>query len=185
MSDSPRSLRLSSDHVVSGAAIFVSLCTLVVLLYEARIMREQQRAAVWPYVEVGMGFSDDGFHVRTYNQGIGPARIQSMEVRVDGEPVQTWTEMFDSLGVETSGYSQDRTNGRVIPGQTQLASLQATGDSISAPVYDAYLNEGRLTFALCYCSVYDDCWQLETRALDEERERVDDCTPDPATEFDL
>jgi hypothetical protein len=183
MPDSTVSRR--TDFIVSGAAIFVSLCTLVVLLYEARIMREQQRAAVWPYVEIGMGFSDDGFAVRTYNQGIGPARIRSMEVRVDGEPVQTWRDMLDALGVETSGFSQDRTNGRVLPGQSELASLQAAGDGISAPVYEAYLNGNRLTFALCYCSVYDDCWQLETRGLDEERERVDACASDPAAEFDL
>ncbi len=35
-----------TDLIVSGAAIFISLCTLVVLLYEAHVMREQQRAAV-------------------------------------------------------------------------------------------------------------------------------------------
>lgn len=42
-------------------------------------MREQQRAAVWPYVEIGMGFNPGrGFTVRTYDQDIDPACIRSM-----------------------------------------------------------------------------------------------------------
>ena len=185
MTDSKPSRPLTSEHIVSGAAIFVSLCTLIVLLYEARIMREQQRAAVWPYVEIGMGFSDDGFAVRTYNQGVGPARIQSMQIHVDGEPVPTWKAMFQALGVADSTWSHDKTNGRVLPGQSTLTSLLAPGDARASEVYAAYLEAERLTLALCYCSVYDDCWRVEVRGLDEKRGRVDTCESGPSAEFDL
>ncbi len=34
-------------------------------------MREQHRASVWPYVEIGVGFTGQGFHITTSNQGIG------------------------------------------------------------------------------------------------------------------
>jgi hypothetical protein len=177
--------RFSPDLIVSGAAIFISLCTLAVLLYEAKVMREQQRAAVWPYVEIGAGFGAQGFHIMTSNQGIGPARIQAMQVRVDGEPVSTWTAMFQALGVSDSTWSQDKTNGRVLPGQSTLPSLQAPGGDRARAVYAAYLEDERIALSLCYCSVYDDCWRVEVQGLHEERERVDACEIDAATEFEL
>ena len=174
-----------TDLIVSGAAIFISLCTLVVLLYEARIMREQQRAAVWPYVEIGMGFGNRGFAVRTTNQGVGPARIQAMEVRVDGEPMRTWDEMLDTLGIETTSSSEDRTNGRVLPAQSTIPSLQIQSDASASldALQKTYVAGERLVFAVCYCSVYDECWRLEARGLDETREPVEACTPDPDADF--
>jgi hypothetical protein len=177
--------RFSSDVVVSGAAIFISLCTLVVLLYEARIMREQQRAAVWPYVEIGPGFGDDGFHVIISNQGIGPARIQSMQVRVEDEPVRTWRAMFRVLGVAESIEWQDKTNGRVIPAQSEIRSVRAAGGERAAEIARALLAEKRLAFELCYCSVYDECWRVARQGRDETREAVGSCGGDPAAEFQL
>ncbi len=184
MPDRPFLNRLDSDVVVSGAAIFISLCTLVVLLYEARIMREQQRAAVWPYVEIGAGFNEQEFHVITRNQGVGPARIQSLRVLVDGEPVRTWEEMFYVLNVDTTRWGMDKTNDRVLPGQSSLRTLEAAGGERSAHVREAYLSEHpRLGFSLCYCSVYDECWRVTTRGIEEERGPVGSCEADPEREF--
>ncbi len=176
--------RFNTDRILSGAAIFISLCTLAILLYQAKIMREQQRASVWPYVEIGPGFSGDGFHIFTYNQGVGPALIRSMEVTVDGEPVRSWPEMFGALGVGATSWSHDLTNGRVIPAQSQIGTLQAAGGERAATVREAYLSATpRLALALCYCSVYDECWRLRVQGLDEERTPVAACEADPSSDF--
>ncbi|MEM1042183.1 MAG: hypothetical protein AAGI91_06085 [Bacteroidota bacterium] len=172
-----------TDLIVSGAAIFISLCTLVVLLYEARITREQQRAAVWPYVEIGLGFGNGGFVVRTANQGVGPARIRAMEVRVGGEPVRTWQEMLAALGFTSTDFTADRTNGRVLPGQSSIASFGAQVAEPTGPFQEAYLQGERLVFEVCYCSVYDDCWRVQARGLEETREEVTACTPDSDADF--
>lgn len=177
--------RLNTDLIVSGAAIFISLCTLVVLLYEARIMREQQRASVWPYIELAVGSGNQGFHVVTHNQGIGPARIRSLRAFVDGTPVRTWDAMFDSLGVETGSWGNDLTNGRVIPGQSGLPTLRAAGAERAARLIDAYFDDQRLAFEVCYCSIYDECWRVVSRGLDEERTPVASCEADAAAEFKL
>ncbi len=76
------------------------------------------------------------------------------------------------------------TNGRVLPGQSSLRTLQVQGGARAARVREAYLGEHpRLGFALCYCSVYDDCWHVSTRGIHEERERVGSCEDAPIGEF--
>ena len=174
-----RTPRVSTDLIVAGAAIFISLCALFVSLYEAKIMREQQRAAVWPYVEIAVGASDGGFHIYTHNQGVGPARIRSFRALVDGEPVRTWPALFSALGVEAGGWGNDLTNGRVIPGQDWLRTLKAPGEERAARVLDAYFEDRRLAFEVCYCSVYDECWQVTAQGLDGERTPVSACDTGP------
>ena len=107
-----------------------------------------------------------------------------MQALVDGEPVRTWEEMFQALGVEAGGWGMDKTNGRVLPGQSSLETLEAGGGERSARVRAAYLSEHpRLGFELCYCSVYDECWRVRTRGIEEDRGPVGACDPDPEGEF--
>ncbi len=85
---------------------------------------------------------------------------------MDGEPVRSWDEMFRALGVADTSWGQDVTNGRVIPAQSRLGTLQAAGGERAARVREKYLADApRLAFALCYCSVYDECWRLRAQGL--------------------
>lgn len=178
MSDAP-SRRLNTDLIVSGAAIFISLCTLAVLLYEANLMREQQRASVWPYVEVGPRVKNDEVGIVVINQGIGPARIRSMRVAVDGTPVQTWSSVFAALGVDAAPNSVTTINGRVLPAQSEemvveveVGSAEQREGLIATMLSDA----PRLAIEMCYCSVYDECWRLDAFGLGDERRPVARCS---------
>lgn len=176
MSESPPPRRLNTDLIVSGAAIFISLCTLAVLLYEANLMREQQQASVWPYVEAGPRFRGDGFGIVVMNQGIGPARIQSMQVEVDGAPVRSWGEAFAALGIGAPPNSITTINGRVLPAQSEEMAVETDSVARRTELIDAlFSDEPPLTIAVCYCSVYDECWHLNAFGLDGERTPVARC----------
>jgi hypothetical protein len=53
---------LREKIIVAFAAILISVMTLFVYIYQARIMQEQQHASVWPYIEWDMTLStSEGF----------------------------------------------------------------------------------------------------------------------------
>src|SRR4051794_12697015 len=70
-------------------ALLVSVLALTLGVYQARLMNEQTRlmqgqarASVWPYISIGYSISDSGeklgYTWEISNDGVGPARIQSV-----------------------------------------------------------------------------------------------------------
>ncbi len=71
----------SADRIVSISAIIISLSTLIVFIYQTRLMAEQQRLSVMPYVTFGLrNTGGPNFTLFLSNDGIGPAFIESTKV---------------------------------------------------------------------------------------------------------
>lgn len=79
------------------AAMVISSLALMVSVYEASILKSQQEAMVWPYVKIDVSYSAEGFTIAAYNNGIGPALINSMEVSYNGEAVKDYLALLDLL----------------------------------------------------------------------------------------
>ncbi len=104
MTDS--SLRPSRlDRWLSIAAGIGAICAVAVALYQAALAREQQRASAWPYLAQSNSYVVGLPYTRQVeNQGVGPARVRSFEVLVDGRPVQTWDAAVRAMaGAPDSG----------------------------------------------------------------------------------
>ena len=87
------------EMLVGLSAVVIGVCALGVSLYETSLMREEQRAAVIPLVELARShWIDDNaenqnkwrLSMHAENVGIGPARVADFRVTVDGEPHKTW-----------------------------------------------------------------------------------------------
>ena len=79
---------------VGLAAVFA----VIVSLYQAQLARQQLRASAWPYVSQGNGYTTGNPYIRYVgNDGIGPARVKSFRVLVDGRPVPTWNAAVRGL----------------------------------------------------------------------------------------
>jgi hypothetical protein len=165
MDDLPplRARRFDPDMVVAGCAILISLFALVVSVMEVRIMREQQRMAVWPRLVASVS-SEAGFTVKVRNHGIGPALIESVVVTVDGRPQRRWGPAVRALvGLPEGGfdyarsYTHSTVNGQVLlPG----ASIDALTIAPGAGADSAAAHGARLGVRVCYCSVYGECWRV-------------------------
>jgi len=84
--------------IISSAAMFISL-------YEANIMKSQQSAMVWPYLDLSQQYNNDGFAIEVSNKGTGPAIITSVQVDYNGLPVESIDILMDSLNPKrTFGY---------------------------------------------------------------------------------
>jgi hypothetical protein len=165
---------LKSEMIVAIAAITVSILTLFVYVYQARIMMKQQHTSVWPYVEwATTRFNTDTeqeFYVEVINKGVGPALVKgsrltigSIEYRehrdtVDGKFIGNYEDMMRKLVGKTRHDSlwimYSVINDRVLaPGEAVKIFHVKNGKARIPPVDNI-----DLAFSICYCNIFDDCW---------------------------
>ena len=154
--------------IVAGSAVVVGVCALGVSLYQAiimrqqqevmfeqsQLMREEQRASVWPNVAIENSYTGDSFQLRLVNTGIGPAKIGPVRVTLDEEPVFTWKELIrDAYPTGRIKYVQSVVGNRVVPAGDFEVIFALSDEAISEPVQASL---SRVAIDLCYCSVYDE-----------------------------
>ncbi|MER3546617.1 MAG: hypothetical protein C4338_03040 [Rhodanobacteraceae bacterium] len=88
--------RCNWDAVSALIAALIGLLALCVSGYTAYIQREQVRAQVWPVVFSGN--NDNENSVEVYNNGVGPAIVQSAQIWVSGKPQPDWMHVLVALG---------------------------------------------------------------------------------------
>src|SRR3984893_1376958 len=113
-------------------ATLVGFCALCVSGYTAYMQRQQVRAAVWPILEFDS--SNGPIHFTLANEGVGPAIIRHVIVKVDDQPVKNWIEVLDKLmGPETHRYSESDMSGHVLAAnelRTVFNPQDASGNDI-------------------------------------------------------
>jgi len=150
--------RTRAEYLVAATALVVSLTTLGVYIYQARMMREQQHVSVWPCMEWNISNVGD-FHISAQNKGVGPAIIRKAELSVDGHPVKNNRELITAvLGPEwTLNWVNSTLEGRVlIPGEMIMPFR--IPDPKEAMAFNEKLHGHTLGLRITYCSVYGDCW---------------------------
>jgi hypothetical protein len=151
-------LKAHSEYIVAATAVFVSLTTLAVYIYQARVMKEQQKVSVWPYVETFSSNVKD-FHISAKNKGVGPALIRKVDMSVDGKRVSSNYELITAvLGQEPPpGYINSSLEGRVMaPGEEITPFL--IPDPKEGRAFEQKLAQHHFEWSITYCSVYGDCW---------------------------
>ena len=150
---------LDTGLLVGLCAIFISVATLAVYIYQARIMQSQQHASVWPYVEWGTS-NIDRFYLEVYNKGIGPALIKNVTFKIDGKSTNELNELFDMiLGHNREKFSiiTSYSIGRVMaPGES--FKIFDIPNKLHAHKVDSAISAHEMELEICYCSIYNDCW---------------------------
>jgi hypothetical protein len=162
------------DTIVAVCALLISCVAAVASVYQTRVFRDQYAATIWPYLSV-----DDTTNVSSRtkqmssmdvtltNNGLGPALIRSARLSVAGKDVLAWNELRDLI---------ERDQGKnAMRMPAQMASVDASttirpGDS--RRVFAVTLVKGipvsklvglDITVDLCYCSLNDRCWNVQTK----------------------
>ncbi|MDJ0653154.1 MAG: hypothetical protein QNJ40_03295 [Xanthomonadales bacterium] len=180
---------IQAEMLVAVSAVFVGICALGVSLYEAHLMRQEQRAGVLPLLELSRSYflrdgdSSDRWRLlfQAENVGIGPARILDFQVTVDGQPHATWRGAVNALVGEPIdvNYGQSTINGRTIPADRSVTMFDLADTQHTAAIV-AELD--RLDFQACYCSVFDECWTTTYQGGFGEIEPVAGCEVSSAFE---
>ncbi|MDJ0940419.1 MAG: hypothetical protein QNJ00_11715 [Woeseiaceae bacterium] len=166
--------------MVSVLAILISVSALLVSVFEVSAIRDEQRLQAWPYVTVGTGYNAEGFRITAVNKGIGPARVRSVTWTFDGEPFEQIEPVIEAVVGEERAFSYElyRASGLEqivmspdeaveaffvpwIPNAEEDPAAHAAwvenGNPDTNGFIDAFVKQGSVS--LCFCSVYDDCWE--------------------------
>lgn len=178
-----RAILTDPEMLLALSAVFISLCAMVlsavqviIMREEQQIMREEQHMSVWPRLELTLStelldpevksFADSTpvkVKLSVQNKGVGPALVRKVRTFVDGKP---GPDFYDALNQVFPDKSFKGSFSRIAD-RTLLP-----GDSLYIAVFYTFAAErqvrqslNRLGLQICYCSVYEDCWQVTKAQL--------------------
>jgi hypothetical protein len=172
------------DVVVSVCALITSTVSILLAYHTGHNMERLVHANSWPALQLRSSNSGAdgrvlGFNIT--NAGIGPARIHTMEFLVDGVAIE-WRQdvapLLEACCAEPFRRARDATGKRwddnlytypiagsfLSPRESVPAFGWRRGDA-EAEVWEALDRariDRRVTMRVCYCSVFDECWLVET-----------------------
>ncbi len=172
--------RLKPEMIIALCATFVSIATLVVYIYQARvmirqaeIMQSQQHVSVWPYLETlitTMVTSDkpDEAYYEIENKGIGPAIVKQVIIKVDDVVMKGNKEVFEAMigKTDTLSISTTAVKSRVIAPGEKIRAFHIIGDDLVKRFAIAFQKK-KFEYIICYCSVYDECWTSNANIVTE------------------
>lgn len=179
------------DMVVAFSALFISLVSLGVAILHGRTMENMAAANArlvaansWPFLSYSVGINtvdgDPTIHMRIYNTGVGPAKIESAELIWKGVPYRTDQDFLKACcghDPAVSDFDSDllmdevlRANG-VIP---FLQLKQSANPEVFARLKSVMLSRN-LQLIVCYCSIFDECWKDDMTTLSLTPPRVKSC----------
>lgn len=155
-------------------------------------------ASSWPYVQYSSGnLTDQGVaqvSLSLTNSGVGPARIERVEIRYDDRPIASSKDLMEACCVREpadraalerqigaanldNGVVTVGIEGRILAAHEEVELLRLRRTSANAAVWER-LDRARWQIKprICYCSVFDECWIAQPRP--QKPARVAQCPAD-------
>ncbi len=157
----------NSDKFMSFFAILLSVGTLTVFIYQTNLIRKQQYASAYPYLE--LGFHRGGLPDMEYvlsNVGVGPAILDEIEITEKGELYKgRFSEYLSEISTRNPTDSiyfvySDISPGKMVPAGKSI-SLFATKDLYSARRIVQLIEENQVELKITYRSIYDERWVID------------------------
>jgi hypothetical protein len=182
------------DFAIGGTAVLVSLISLYVAVHHGQIMEKLVAANSWPNIEVSFnvrsGASPDNarFEIAVTNNGIGPARIETLELWNGTTPI----ESIDAIGALIKGKGDAQTVNSVSQSATVIGSVIGARETVIPVAIETtaikgweqsvVATAGDLQSRVCFCSVFDECRVADSRETSPKPVVVASC-PVPSTSF--
>ena len=69
-------------------ALVISVIAMISTIYQTSIMHTEQKALVWPYLELSQQYDDQRFGFKVTNKGTGPAIVTSVQLDYKGKAME-------------------------------------------------------------------------------------------------
>jgi hypothetical protein len=180
------------ELLIAVTALITSITSIVIALHHGEVMEKLVTANSMPYLLAGQSnAAEDGtplLSVDLHNQGVGPAQEQSLRIKFGGRYVRSVNELIAAtLGSEDAPAAQaalrrfrNSSRERFVAANSSQLVFRIPRTEANAAYWDRL--EGTLEewdVEYCYCSVFNDCWQV----VDARRTPVKACVRDEAREF--
>lgn len=186
------------DIILGVSATIVSLVSLWLGLHSAHEMEKLVAANSYPYLELmrsnksptmfpGTERARGAVEYEMVNNGIGPARIEWVELTFKGKPVRNLTGLLDAC---CAGWKQDELDsmnrrngidGALVRAGSSVKMFTWPEPLTPTPSFTALHGQMHdIKYSACYCSVFDECY---VQHFDTNKaEPVKQCKP-PAVPF--
>ena len=173
-------MRSLSRAPIPLASAVISFCALAFTVYQGYLQRQFVKLSFQPSMMIGFYYNDEGTGYMFGDSGIGPATLKTFEVLVDGKLQPTWLEMCRALEFATPPHFDF-----VVP-RPEIVYKPNSFEKLfwirSGPDSEQFkLKVGRVPVTACYCSVFGDCWRVDSHGAPPRA--VGSC-PTPALAFE-
>jgi len=183
------------DMLLALTAVLVSAISLYVATDNGRSMERLVAANSWPNLQfdtsVTRGDTEGSakLSLGVKNNGVGPARLETLEIWHDDTPLKNADELgrwLKELGGGRSLIAQlegSTVIGNVLgaDGETEMVALSTIEGEAWGQVFIKAASS--IESRMCYCSVFDDCYVTDTRDARRRAKTVGSC-PVPAVAYD-
>jgi hypothetical protein len=162
--------------------MFVSVISLFIAIEHGRTMERMAEANArmvqansWPFVEFSTHNVDEhgngDVRLVLTNEGIGPARIETLELWWNGQPMSSAGALLDACCSSTNPTERAREKTTVTSWEPASPKILRAGEEVdffSMPftprdkeLWDKFSDEeerGKITARICFCSVFNECW---------------------------
>jgi hypothetical protein len=163
------------DITLGVSATIVSLVSLWLGLHSAHSMEKLVASNSYPYLDRMYSMSSKDpmpgtdrlrkvVEYELVNNGVGPARVEWVEMRFKDKPVANLSDLLDACCAgmaQTSGGINRRVNieGTLIRPGTGVPLFTWTEQVEPNPAFEALHKQmGYVKWKTCYCSVFDECY---------------------------
>jgi hypothetical protein len=170
------------DFMMGATAVLLSCVSIFIAVNHGRTMERLVAANSWPNLSYSTGNSNDlgtndDITLDIRNSGVGPARLDSMQVFYKGVAQSSGLTLLQACcgTKKTFNFGANIVLNEVLPARETTTFLRVARAANGNGVWDA-LNRERLNISvkLCYCSVFEECWMRDSRS--RRPERVDKCS---------
>jgi hypothetical protein len=160
-----------SHMLITVPTFVISLALAYATFVQANATSKIQQSETWPYISYGTGnLTDEGSREILFslgNDGVGPARLKQLEFLYDGKPMESPRQFLQRCCGDSPNDPVDfmSSNFEIVlrPGET-TNFIRLPRRPENAAIWDR-LNVERWKVAIraCYCSIFDDCWVIDSR----------------------
>jgi hypothetical protein len=148
------------DLVIAVCALLISSMATAAAWWQSRVVAQQLSSQVWPYLSLVSSYDRKSLSFTMANEGLGPARVRSIVMTVDGVPHRYLT---DALRVLMPG---QRPTPHGTFSDVQRGSVIRVGGTVTLfrivdpPIIQTLVRGNRrIGVRACYCAIVpDSCW---------------------------
>lgn len=175
----------TTDKIMSTSALFISVLSLVGLMYQSYLAREenkliqmQQSASVLPYLNQWYSEYDNSFKLILGNKGVGPAFIKDVWIILDStKTFDNTNALFNEIFKTSKGFdtiphiTSNLVNGFVLPANQDIKLIELEQKQ-NIDAFKNVLNEKQIAYKIVYEDIYGTQWQLSNSNDSNEASNV-------------
>jgi hypothetical protein len=166
-------------------AVIIAAISLWIAIDTERTNRQLVAEAAWPFVQMYSSSGSDSqrpLSLNISNAGVGPAKIETLELFWQGKPYQTSLELLKDCCAYKAGHTdQSASQSNPLTTSGVAGTVLRAGDFVpivrylltadNALTWEAlHSQRQKIGLRVCYCSVFNECWLTELRQLSDKQD---------------